>query len=194
MKYESLTRLFLRIYRRLWRLAFASNFKRFGKRSYICFPLELQNVDCIEIGNDVSILKHVWLAANYIDSEVPSLVIDDGSRIGNYNHIVSVRNVYIGKKVLTADKVYISDNLHCYEEISIPIIDQPVRFKDAVHIGDETWIGESVSIIGARIGRHCVIGANSVVTNDIPDYSVAVGIPARVIKKYDFDLKEWVFV
>ena len=59
-------------------------------------------------------------------------------------------------------------------------------------IGDDSWIGENVCIIGASIGRHCVIGANAVVTKEIPDYCVAVGNPARVIKRYDFEQKDWV--
>jgi len=60
-------------------------------------------------------------------------------------------------------------------------------------IGEGSWIGTKVSIIGSvRIGKHCVIGANSVVTKDIPDFSVAVGAPAKVIKRYDFERKEWI--
>lgn len=59
----------------------------------------------------------------------------------------------------------------------------------------DTWIGTNVSIIGnVNIGKHCVIGANSVVTHNIPDYSVAVGCPARVIKRYDFNQNKWVKV
>ncbi len=194
LKYENLINIYVRVYRRLWRILFASNFKKFGKHSYITFPLELQNTNCIEIGDYVSILKQAWLGANFVDNHTPSLIIDDGARIGNYNHIISVREVYIGKHVMTADKVYISDNLHAYEDITQPIIRQPVYFKGTVHIGDGTLVGECVSIIGARIGKHCVIGANSVVTRDIPDYSVAVGSPARVIKKYDSDKKQWISV
>ena len=71
---------------------------------------------------------------------------------------------------------------------------QGVTQKRDVVIGNGSWIGEHVCIIGASIGRHCVIGANSVVTRDIPDYSVAVGSPAIVIKKYDFKLNKWIKV
>lgn len=64
-----------------------------------------------------------------------------------------------------------------------------------VIIGEGSWLGTNVVVVGkVRIGKHCVIGANSVVTKDIPDYSVAVGIPAKVIKKYDFANEEWVKV
>ncbi|HHQ4611724.1 MULTISPECIES: DapH/DapD/GlmU-related protein [Aeromonas] len=60
-----------------------------------------------------------------------------------------------------------------------------------MNIGDNVWIGEGVSIVGASIGRNSVVGANSVVTHDIPEYSVAVGSPARVIKQYNFEMKRW---
>ena len=74
----------------------------------------------------------------------------------------------------------------------MPIILQPVKFKASVRIGRGSWLGENVSIIGASIGRNCVIGANSVVTKDIPDFSVAVGIPAVVIKHFDVEQQLWV--
>ena len=61
-----------------------------------------------------------------------------------------------------------------------------------VHIGDGSWLGTHVVIAGnITIGKHCVIGANSVVKHDIPDYCVAAGIPARIIKRYDFGTKSW---
>ena len=94
--------------------------------------------------------------------------------------------------MLTADKVYISDNVHDYHNIEIPVKEQPIVQKKEVCIGEGAWLGENVCVIGASVGKHSVVGANSVVTKDIPDYCVAVGIPARVIKKYDFDKKEWI--
>ena len=63
--------------------------------------------------------------------------------------------------------------------------------KHDVEIGEGSWLGENVCVLGAIIGRHCVIGANSVVTKDIPDYSIAVGAPAKVIKRYDFTTNSW---
>ena len=93
---------------------------------------------------------------------------------------------------MIADKVYISDNLHEYTNVCIPIIEQPIIQKKNVSIGSGSWIGENVCIIGATIGKHCVIGANSVVTHDIPDFSVAVGSPAKIIKRYDFSQNKWV--
>jgi acetyltransferase-like isoleucine patch superfamily enzyme len=121
-------------------------------------------------------------------------VIGDGSCIGNFNHIYATKSIVIGKNVLTADKVYISDNLHGYEDISLPILHQPIKQIGTVIIGDGSWLGENVCVIGAKIGVNCVIGANSVVTKDIPDYCVAVGSPAKIIKRYCFEKQEWLKV
>jgi len=94
------------------------------------------------------------------------------------------------KNVGTAYNVFITDSSHEYDDISKTIWNR-TKFIGAVIIGENTLIGSNVCIFGAKIGRHCVIGANSVVTKDIPDYSVAVGSPARIIKKYNFKTKKW---
>lgn len=97
--------------------------------------------------------------------------------------------------VLTGPHVFIADHNHNYLNPFVHIYKQGVlaELNSCVHIGEGTWLGTNVVIAGnIKIGKQCVIGANSVVTKDIPDYSVAVGIPARVIKRYDFDKKEWI--
>ena len=129
-----------------------------------------------------------------VDNINANLSIGKGSVFGYNNHITCVRSVSIGSFVLTANNVYISDNIHAYEDITKPVIQQPVKFKKAVSIGDGAWIGENVSIIGANVGRNSVVGANSVVTVDIPDYSVAVGIPAKIIKRFIPEKNKWVKV
>jgi acetyltransferase-like isoleucine patch superfamily enzyme len=119
------------------------------------------------------------------------LIIGDGTNIGNFNHIYATRSIIIGENVLTADKVYISDNLHGYEDINIPIIHQPIKQIGNVVIGNGTWIGENVCVIGVKIGKNCVIGANSVVTKDIPDYCVVVGSPSYIIKRFCQETNIW---
>jgi len=182
------------IYRRAWWALNYWRFKYLGRYSIIISPLKLQGTEKMKIGKGVRIEYKTWLGAT---PEVVGegtdccLEIGSGTAIGHFNHIYATRKIVIGKKVLTADKVYITDNLHGYEDIRIPIIEQPIRQIDEVFIGDETWLGENVCVIGAKIGKHCVIGANSVVTKDIPDYCVAVGAPAKVVKRYDPDSGKW---
>jgi acetyltransferase-like isoleucine patch superfamily enzyme len=119
------------------------------------------------------------------------LEIGDNAYLGHEIHIVAVKKVIIGKNVLFADKVFISDCEHNYENIEIPIKEQGVRFKGNVILRENCWIGENVCIIGSSIGRNSVVSANSVVTHDVPDYCVVAGIPARIIKRYNFEKKQW---
>lgn len=87
--------------------------------------------------------------------------------------------------------VYVSDNVHEYEDITQPIHKLPVKQLKKVILGEGCWIGEHACIIGASIGKHSVVGANAVVTHDIPDYCIAVGTPAYIIKRYNQDTHKW---
>lgn len=170
-------------------------FCKVGKGTIICKPLRVQGGRNIHVGKDVQIKQRCWLAALPLTGEHEAqLIISDGAVIGDYNHIFATRSIVIEEKVLTANHVYISDNLHGFEDINTPIVEQPIKQLNNVVIGEGSWIGENVCIIGASIGKNCVIGANAVVTKDIPDYSVAVGVPAKVIKRYNLEKKEWEIV
>jgi len=177
--------------RHLFNILFGSSFKKFGKNISIIDADIIEGEKFISLGDDVSLNSKAWLLALKQDSVKPYLVIEDGVTIGRFAHIVAIRDVYIGKNVLIADKVYISDNTHAYQTIDTPILDQEILFKGSVSIGENSWIGENVSIVGSKIGKHCVVGAHSLVNSDIPDYSIAVGSPAKVIKKYSFKEQKW---
>jgi len=169
-----------------------SRFGKFGKESFIQEPLRINGSKSIFIGNHVYIQYKTWLASEPLTGEKCSkLIIEDGCTIGHFNHLYATKSIILHKNVLTADKVYISDNIHGYEDINIPIKKQPIIQKGSVEIGEGSWLGENVCVIGAHIGKHCVIGANSVVTKNIPDYCVAAGAPAKVIKRFDFDVDLW---
>ncbi|MBP6047350.1 MAG: acyltransferase [Ferruginibacter sp.] len=146
----------------------------------------------ISIGSGVFIEQGTWLAAlPLVQSINCKLIVSDGTYIGRFGHIYATAGIEIGEKVLIADKVYISDNLHSFENIQLPVLNQPVKQLKQVKIGAGAWIGENACIIGASIGKNSVVGANAVVTKDIPDFCVATGIPAIIIKKYNFETKQW---
>jgi len=166
-------------------------FKNLGFKALIIKPLRIDGKKYITIKKRSIIKNFAWLLALKIDSFEPELIIGEGTSIGDFSHITAIRKVEIGKNVLLANKVYISDNLHSFENVNIPIMNQPIFFKSEVVIGDGSWLGENVCVIGAKIGKNCVIGANAVVTGDIPDYSVAVGIPAKVVKQYNKNSNRW---
>lgn len=167
-------------------------FKKIGAKSMVIKPMEISGYKRISIGNHVRIGYKGWLASMPLTNNAnPELSIGDGCKIGNFNHIYCTSRITLGRNVLTADKVYISDNSHAYQNIEIPIWQQPIIQLNEVNIGDSSWIGENVCIIGANIGKHCIIGANSVVRSNIPDYCVAVGTPARIIKRYCSLNQKW---
>ena len=182
----------MRFFKRVIFFIFNYNkFKYLDFNAYIDSPLKLEGKGNISIERNVIIKYKSWLAAVPYSNTNCKLEIGAGSVIGNFNHIYATQLIIIGKNVLTADKVYISDNQHVYDDIQVPIMHQTVKQLSKVHIGDGSWLGENVCIIGASIGKNCVIGANSVVTKNIPDYSLAVGSPARVIKMFNIKSGLW---
>lgn len=125
-----------------------------------------------------------------------SLEIGNNNSWGDRVHIVALEKVIIGNDCLFASNIFISDCDHgkyqsdC-EDIFIHPKDRPLYCKPVI-IGQDCWIGENVCILkGSKIGDFCIIGANSVVNSEIPNYSIAVGQPAKVIKKYNLAAKRW---
>ncbi|WP_207427309.1 DapH/DapD/GlmU-related protein [Pedobacter sp. SYSU D00535] len=124
-----------------------------------------------------------------INNGVGDVLIGDKTIIGIGNVIIGP--VTIGNNVMFAQNIVVSGLNHAYEDISIPPSEQKV-VTSPIHIADNVWIGaNSVITAGTSVGKHSVIGAGSVVTKDVPEYSVAVGNPARIIKKYNFESKQW---
>lgn len=199
MLVKLLTSIVERIMRRYFSFSYMAMNKRrfgeFGEHVRIYSPLQVEGHDHIFIRDNVTINEGVWLAALPLTGEENvRLEIGKGSSIGHFNHIYATRSIIIEDYVLTADKVYISDNLHEYKDITLPVLMQPIKQCNSVIIGEGSWIGENACVIGATIGKHCIIGANSVVTRDVPDFCVVVGAPARIIKKYDHFSGQWVSV
>jgi len=179
------------VYRLLFFPIYKIRLGSIGRGSRLRRPM-LSGASRIFIGKNVYIRNNGWLAAEPVTGESQCrLTIGDGTYVGNACHFFASSSIEIGKKVLFADKVYVSDNVHSFEDPTIPVIDQPVRQLNKVKIDDGAWIGENVCIIGASVGKNSVVGANSVVNKDIPDYCVAVGAPAKIIKRYDFENKSW---
>jgi acetyltransferase-like isoleucine patch superfamily enzyme len=147
--------------------------------------------DNVRVGKNTNIFVH----PKRRDSKEFILKISNNVHIGNYNIIGARNSVVLEENALLGLRVIIVDHSHHYENVEIPIKSQAVTEGGPVRIERDCWIGANVFVLpNVTIGRHAIIGANLVVTGDIPPYSVAVGAPARMIKRYDFDLKQWVRV
>lgn len=166
-----------------------------GKNSMIVPPFHSNDLSGLFIGNDCGIWDGGWIDAvkSYGSAKFDSRIeIGDRTYIGRNCHIIACDKMRIGKEVVIADSVYITDNLHGYENPNSHILYEPLVVRGPVVIDDQVWLGERVCVMpGVTIGRHSIIGSNSVVTKDIPPYSVAVGAPAKIIKQYNVKSGKW---
>lgn len=167
----------------------ARRFRRFGDRSVICFPVAaLYGEEYISIGDGCIIGPSCTVSAgvapgHVIDPE-PGVRIGNGVLLGRGSGVVAHASVEIGDDVFTGHHVYITDANHGYEDVTVPIGRQFAPPRPVV-VGTGSWLGHGTIVLpGAHIGCHVVIGAGSVVTGAIPDRSVAVGNPARVIRRH----------
>lgn len=169
-------------------------FKEWHLCSRIVSPLRIVGAKNITIEDNVFIYKNARLEAvtSYAGiSYSPKLIIHEGVTIQQNVHITCAERVEIGKNTAIVANVTITDIIHPYTAEDIHLIDQPLIVK-SVKIGGYCGIYNNVVInAGVKIGNHVIIGANSVVTHDIPDYCVAAGLPARIVKRFNFETKQW---
>lgn len=165
-------------------------------------PAKLNGIKYIKFGKNFIAGKDLRLEAivqHNMKAYTPKIVIKDNVIMNDFVHIGCTNYIEIGNNVLMASKIYISDHNHGYysgSNQSNPLTEPSKRIVNndkKVIIGNNVWIGENVSILpGVKIGDGSVIGANSVVTKNIPQFSIAVGNPAKIVKFFSFDRQEWI--
>lgn len=164
-------------------------FKLLGEN--IKFPKQywIKNPQYISIGNNFSSLYNLRIEAwdEYEgDLFTPEISIGNNVIMNTDIHIGAIDRVSIGDNVLLASRIYISDHYHgeiTAEGINVAPVKRPLKSKGPVIIEDNVWIGEGACILsGVTIGKNSIIGANAVVNKNIPENSVAVGVPAKIIK------------
>lgn len=168
----------------------------------IRFPIVVRGKRNIDFGKGLTTGVGCRIEAYQKENSNEKVIhIGKNVQINDYVHITAMNKVVIGDNVLMASKIYISDCSHGFYEggdndsnpDQIPM-DRKYKVGEVI-IGDNVWLGEFVLVLpDVIIGKGSIIGANSVVTKNIPAYSIAVGSPARVIKKYNFSTQRWEIV
>lgn len=154
---------------------------KFGRNSFIgqgydFFSAQMSN---ITFGNDVLVGRHAWMQT----SGNGFVYVSDGSNIGRAVTISACKKIVVGKKCLLSYGVSLLDHDHNLSNIDISPMDSGITDGKEIVIEDDCFIGAHSFILkGVHLGRHCIVGANSVVTKSFPDFSVIAGNPARLIK------------
>lgn len=162
-------------------------FGSIGDRSIIAFPpAALYGQNGIHIGDDTLIAQWVSLGAGYpYAAAAPerSLIIGNRCVIGIRSGITAHESIVIEDDVWLGQEVFISDSNHGFDDLDAPIGTQMGEHRP-VRIGEGSWLGHGVVVLaGVTIGRHAVVAAGAVVTEDVPDRAIAAGVPARIVKR-----------
>lgn len=163
-------------------------FAAFGNSLLKYKALNLKGLEYVTVGDDTVLGSDLQLTAWKVHGhEKPRIVIGNHCTVRDNAHITAIESITIGDHLLTGTNIIITDNSHglsSREQLELPPMERPFVSKGPVVIGNNVWLGNNVCVMsGVTIGDGAVIGANSVVTHDIPAYTVAAGIPARIIKQ-----------
>ena len=177
-----------------WKFQFGNIISKVKIGSNVIF----QNPECLSFGSNVRIGDgSLFLPCKeYAGIKyVPTIIIHDGCAIGKNNSFACIDRIEIGKNVLFAGFVHITDHSHGYENIDEPIKEQRLISKGPVLIEDDCWLGfQSEILSGVHIGKHSIVAARAVVTKDVPPYCIVAGNPAKIVKQYNFEKKQWIKV
>jgi acetyltransferase-like isoleucine patch superfamily enzyme len=172
------------------------SFARFGAGSKIYAPFLVSCADRIYIGENVHISHWAYLsvADEYLGRRYdPHLIIADGAMIGSHCVIACIGRIEIGPGAALAQRVYVGDTYHDYQDPHTAIMMQPMAEPEPVKIEAGAFVGVGSAVMpGVTIGERAFIAANTVVTEDVPPNTVFAGNPGRVIKRWDPDSEAWV--
>lgn len=192
--------VFKRICNRIYTWWIKSLIGTMGAGTRVYYPCSLHGGGSqnINIGENTCIQSHCilgcWLNYNNDLNHSSSIIIGNNCTIGEYCQISAIKKITIGNGLLTGRYVYIGDNSHgglSWREASIPPARRELKSKGEIIIGNNVWVGERVTILGGiTIGDNVIIGANSVVTHDVPSNSVVAGVPARIVKQLNDVVQE----
>lgn len=156
-------------------------------RAIVLNQCRFKNLKWMTAQEGLVVCDNVEICLNKAAKEVtPKLICGKNVKFGRHSIIGCSNTIILEDDVRLAPHCHITDRNHLYEDPETPIWRQPISMPGPTIIGSQSWLGFGVQVMpGVKIGRHCVIAAGSVVTRDIPDFCVAAGVPAKVIKRYN---------
>lgn len=156
---------------------------------YFGAPLLLLGFDKVKFDKRVRIFPG---ARFEVHSDEGYIHLHENVSIGQGFHVTSKGPLNIHSGTVITGNVVVTNIDHEYCDITTPVLEQPYLVQET-SIGENCFIGYGAVIqAGTILGKHCIVGANSVVRGKFPDYCVIAGVPAKIIKKYDISLKKWV--
>ena len=149
----------------------------------------------VRIGDNSCISERCWLNVNHRSEAGFSITVGDNTFIGRDNFMSSGRAIHIGSYCLTTLGCKFVCSTHVADTPWVPIVTTGTTGTDTIVVGDNCFFGVNTTVLGnVTIGHGCVIGTGALVTSDVPPFSLAVGSPARVVKRYSFRHRAWLAV
>jgi acetyltransferase-like isoleucine patch superfamily enzyme len=171
-----------------------SAYAAFGSGALVIPPARVESPESISIGTNARLHENVWLCVKPQEGlPQPRLVIGARTSINRFVKIVCIGDVFIGENCLVGDFVFIADTRYRFDDPDLPISGQGLMKPEPVRIGNGAHIGvRAIVMPGVTVGDNAYVGAGAVVEDDVPDRCVAVGNPARIIRRYDPESRSWV--
>jgi acetyltransferase-like isoleucine patch superfamily enzyme len=166
-----------------------------GTGSYVHNKVHILGLSNVKIGKNSCISEGCWLNVNHRETKEPAIIIGNNCFIGKNNFFSSGSVIFVGDYTLTTIDCKLIGSSHIISDPFIPYIVAGTTNESSIRIGVNCFLGASVMVIGdVRIGHGSIIGAGAQVISDIPSFSIVVGVPARVIKRFSFLRNDWVSV
>lgn len=164
-----------------------------GPRTHIDPTVHVMGWRNVRIGSDCVISEHSWININNRRSKSIALEIGDHSYIGRRNFFSSGKRIRLGPFALTGLECRYMGSDHLFGDPMVPYGATGTSLDNVIDIGANCWLGAGVTVLGnVTIGHGSIIGAGSLVLKDIPSFSIALGSPARVVKRFDIERKQWI--
>lgn len=164
-----------------------------GKNSYIDPTVQIFGWRAVLVGSNSALSEDVWINANKLEDNIIRVLIGNNCHIGRRNYFSTATKITISDYSFSGLDCHFLSCGHVFDTPMIPYLSSGITEGKPIFIGVNCWLTTSVTVLeGVSIGHGSVIGARSVVTRDIPPFSIAAGNPCKVIKRYNFKKNEWV--